>query len=81
MPLSKDKKFGLALRSQNIAIAKAKISEARVTNGNESWSSSDIAVDWMRARTSGYSGRGGDAGPGMMFGGYDNIGFADGGAY
>lgn len=82
LPLSKDKKFGLTLRAQNIAIAKGKIMEARVSNGNESWSSSDIKVDWIQTRYSGYAWGWGDGqGPGNLWGGWDNCSFGDGTAY
>lgn len=74
IPLSKDKKFGLQMRKDNIEIAKAKIKEARVVDGNESVASSDISVDWMRTRR----GRGWGAGRGG-FGSVDWSG--SGGAY
>lgn len=53
LPLAKDKKLGMAMRMQNIAIAKEKIEAARVTDGNEGWHTSDLNVDWMRFRNSG----------------------------
>lgn len=73
----KDKKFGLEVRKEQIAIAGAKIMQARMTDGNEGWFSSDIQVDWMRFRNSGgggYGGQGGfgdSGGPGIFFGGLD----------
>lgn len=72
LPLSKDKKFGLQMRKDNIEIAKAKIREARVVDGNESVASSDISVDWMRTRRTGGwgSGRGGYGGGNFGGGGY-----------
>jgi hypothetical protein len=76
LPLHEDKKFGMLMRRENIAIAQGAINEARRTNGNESWSSSDLAVDWMRFRVSGGSGGPwGGTGPGALFGGIDNIAF------
>ena len=83
LSLAKDKKFGLVMRDRNIAIAKDKIREARATSGNETWTSSDLSVDWMRVRMSGGFGRGygwgGAWGPGggYLFGGYDGIFFSD----
>jgi len=77
LPLAKDKKLGLALRTQNMAIARQKVTEARVANGNEGWSNSDISVDWMRARNSGYGwrGQGGDGdGPGVLWNSWDSFG-------
>ena len=88
LPLAKDKKFGLQMRKDNIEVAKAKIKEARVVDGNESVASSDIAVDWMRTRRSGWGGRegwgGGDAfggGIGGFGGGYDSMMLADGSTF
>lgn len=84
MPLARDKKFGLQMRDRNIGIAVAKIQSARATDGNETWSSSDIAVDWMRIRYSGgsYGPWGGTGeGPGYCFGGLDQVGLSNGSAY
>ncbi len=87
LPLAKDKKMGMALRKENIELAKMKIKEARVVDGNEGFYSSDIKVDWMQARrTGGWGssrggwGDGGD-GPGGFGGGWDSCSFADGTAY
>ena len=85
LPLARDKKFGVQMRDRNIAVAQAKIAEARRTDGNEGWSSSDIAVDWMRVRQSGgtygpWGGYGGD-GPGYCFGGLSQVGLANGSAF
>jgi hypothetical protein len=85
LPLSKDKKFGMELRRDNIAIVKSKLEHARIADGNETWSSSDIKVDWMNARH-GYSGShffaGGEHGFGEgTWGGYNSVGFGDGSAY
>jgi hypothetical protein len=75
LPLSRDKKFGLTLRAQNIAIVKSKVSEARATNANENWNNQDLSVDWMRTRNIG-GGRGWGSnwegsGPGILYGGLD----------
>lgn len=82
-PLSDDKKFGLQVRAQQIAIVKQKITEARLTDGNESTSSSDVSTDWMRTRNVGgwhgpNSNGGGDGGYG---GGWDNLTTADGSVF
>lgn len=53
LKVNPDKKMGMTLRGQNIAIAKERIKAARVSEGKESWSSSDLSVDWMRFRNSG----------------------------
>lgn len=88
VPLSKDKKFGLQMRKENIEIAKAKIKEARVVDGNESVASSDISVDWMRTRRTGGwgSGRGGfggggDWGGGFGYGTFDAMQLPDGSVF
>jgi hypothetical protein len=86
LPLSKDKKFGLAMRDNQIKVTRGKIEQARITDGNEGFYSSDIAVDWMRARRSGRGGYGGTwgtdgGGPTLGWGGWDSCAFADGTAY
>lgn len=88
LPLSKDKKFGRQIRADNIAIAKAKIQEARLADGNEAFTSSNIPVDWMLARRTGarFGGWGsgdfdGGVGPGFIWGANDACTFADGTAY
>lgn len=86
LPLSKDKKFGLAVRGEQIQIAKMKLEQARLVDGNEGTTSSDITVDWMQGRRSGGSllRRGGHGGGGEGFnggGGWDSLSFADGSAY
>jgi hypothetical protein len=50
LPLAGDKKFGMAMRRDNIAVAKSKIEQARIRDGNEGFYSSDLRVDWMAAR-------------------------------
>ncbi len=86
LPLSQDKKMGLALRAQNIQIFKSKLEQARLVNGNESWSDSTLSVDWMRARFSGGAGGWGNSwsdggGPAVPWGGWDACSMADGTAY
>jgi hypothetical protein len=83
----KDRKFGLEVRGQQIQIAKNKIIEARIADGNDMWASSDIPVDWMQARRNGYNfGWNGLGGPGNAGGagfgpGYGSCSFADGTAF
>lgn len=85
-PLSDDKKFGLQVRAQQIAIVKQKLTEARLTDGNESVSSSDVAVDWMRTRNvgggAGWHGPNSSGGEfGGNGGGYDGLMLADGATF
>jgi hypothetical protein len=88
LPLSKDKKFGLQMRQQNMLIAKQALMQARVRDGDEGWFTNDIPVDWMNIRNSGSgwttwgnSQTAWGGGPGYCFGGYDGYGFSDGSAY
>lgn len=91
LPLAKMSVMGpkaaLQLRKENIDIAKAKIKEARVVDGNEQMASSDISVDWMRTRgTGGWGGRGhgcgfGEGDLGSYGGGYDSLSLADGSVF
>lgn len=73
LPLAKNKELGKIIRDDQIAVAKAKIMEARRVDGNEGTYSSDISVDWMRTRFSGgpgFPGWRGD-GVGAYYGGWD----------
>lgn len=90
--VEKDKRFGLEIRSQQIAIAKEKLMQARIADGNEMTVSSDIPVDWIGARNTGGSGAfswglgniygGGDGIYGCWGGGWNgSLSFADGSAY
>ncbi len=84
--LHNDKKLGLAVQDRLAGRAQMKLSEARRTNGNESWANADLSVDWMRIRMSGgfsaaYLGAGRDAGPGYLFGGFDSVVFGNTGAF
>lgn len=86
--LHRDKKYGEQQQTRKIAEAQGKIQAARVSNGNESWTNADIAVDWMRARASGggfgngfWGGWSWDQGPGYMFGGWDAVTFSDGATF
>ncbi len=91
LPLSQDKKFGLAMRQQNIAVAKMKIEQARIRDGNEGTYSTNHEAAWITTRrTGGAGGWGNDAygdgsggGPQVPWGGWgwDSCGFSDGTAF
>jgi len=89
LPLTKDKALGRSIRDEQIQITKAKIEQARLVDGNEGATSSDIPVDWMRTRRIGGAGGAwggygwGDQGLAGFGGGggWDSCGFADGSAY
>jgi hypothetical protein len=72
VPLAEDKKLGMARQNQQIAIANARLDEARASNGNESWANSDLKVDWIQTRYSGrmlydgWNGGGGIGGVGCL---------------
>lgn len=78
-----DRKFGLIIRKEQSEIVKAKVLQARITDGNSGTPGSDISVDWMRGRRVGgsaswwgggsWSGGGGDWG---NFCGYDGLALA-----
>lgn len=70
--------FGMKVRDENMKIAAGKIMQARVTDGNEGWSNSDIIPDWFRGRNIGggeqgaYSQQFGSiGGPGIYYSGLD----------
>lgn len=73
-------KFGLELRTQQMAVAKDKIIAARLSDGNEGWSNSEMLPDWFRFRDTGRGAWGGYSqsvgslggeGGGIYFGGLD----------
>jgi hypothetical protein len=77
LPLAKDKKFGMEIRKEQIAIAKDKILQARAAAGNESGvNTSDLRTDWIDARRVGGAWgwpNGWDGGAsGQLWGGYDD---------
>jgi hypothetical protein len=84
--LKTDPKMGLQLRKENIALLKAKVTEARLVDGNEGVASNDIRVDWISTRRSGggmtgWQGGSNDWGPGGYGGGWDSMGLADGSVF
>lgn len=90
MPLIDDKKFARAVRDDATKAAKGMITEARAVNANESGAPQTISrmAEWMRARNAGagnWWGNGGSdlglSGPGMLWGGWDALGFADGSVF
>ena len=89
MALVPDKKMAMALRNQQLAIAKEKVNEARVSDGNEGWPSINREASWIAARGIGagipglpwYGQFGGDIGPGVYGYGWDNWGGMSDGAF
>jgi hypothetical protein len=86
LPLTKDRKMGLAIRGQQLAIVKQKLIEARLSSANEGTPSANLRVDWMATRrTGGYDGNFGGAGcgdgPGVWGYGYDSLSVSDGNVF
>ncbi len=72
------------LRNDQIAIAKSKIMQARVHDGNEMWATVDHIPDWIKARRSGgaYPWEGeSDNEIGFLFAPWSPAGFSDGSAF
>lgn len=84
MRLEKDRKTGIEIRREQIAITKEKLTEARRVDGNETWSSTDHVPDWIRFRNSGGPwgyGWGENCLVGSDYMGWSSVGFSDGSAY
>jgi hypothetical protein len=87
LPLAKDKKFGLMMRAQAIAACKEAVSQARVTDGNEGWSTVDHLPDWLSNRNAGgywganFGWANGGGWPGVFGMGWDTLSFGDGSAF
>jgi hypothetical protein len=81
LAISKDKKLGKALRDDQIMIAKAKITQARITDGNEGWFSTDHVPDFIRTRDCGGRGNGAFGNGVNLAGNWDSCVFSDGSAY
>ena len=67
-----------------LLIAKRKIEQARITDGNEGWYSVEHMPDWVRTRNTGAWGSGafgGMGGLGTLGWGWDSCGFSDGSSY
>lgn len=85
MPLIKDKKMAMAVRAQQIAAAKSTLDKARVSDGDEGFTTTDMAVDWMQIRNNG-GWRGGwgwndGGGPGYFWMGWGACSLGDGSSY
>lgn len=89
LALHQDKKLALTVRQQQIAIAREKITQARLSDGNEGYFTTAHTPDWIRVRNAGslylgmpgFSGAPGDGGAGTYWMGYDSVGFSDGSSY
>lgn len=82
--LHDDPKLGMTVRTAQMGVAQQRLQEARVTDGNEGWSSADLSVDWMRTRNigAGWGENGGGGGGGAGWNcGWDSVSFANGSTY
>lgn len=77
MPLINDKKFAIAVRRDNVGIARAALDTARVRDGDEGWTVNDHLPDWLAARVGG----GGWAydGPGVLGYGWTSVAWLEAG--
>lgn len=84
MQVLADKRLALAVRGEQIKVAQRVLDAARVSDGNEGWTSNDLMPDWLRIRSGG-GGRSSTIGPwvadGMMWCGWDSYGFSNGSAF
>lgn len=80
LALTTDKKLGLQLRDEQIKIAKLKLDQARLADGNEGITVMDIPTDWIQARSACYGYGSLDRYSGYGYG-YDSCTFADGSIY
>lgn len=53
LPLIADKRAAVAIRNDQLRVARDALVEARVRDGNEGWTQVEHTPDWIRARTSG----------------------------
>jgi len=89
--MEKDRQQAIKIRDEQIAIAKQKIGEARIADGNEGTTSTDHMASWTQARFAGTSSWAWGAGPfaaggtgtwGTWGAGWTgSVGFSDGSAY
>lgn len=78
LPLAIDKKFGMAMRRDNLGIVAQKLREARAADGNEvGFANTDHTPDWMSARHA-QGARGVSDGPGVLGYGWESCGFEGG---
>ena len=79
MSLVPDRKLAIAIRDDQIKVAKSALDQARVSDGNEGWTDTTQPVDWLRIRN-GNNWGGGNLldGPGQLWGGWDAISWGGG---
>jgi hypothetical protein len=83
MALTTDRKLGVSIRQEQIAVAKMALEQARIRDGDEGWPNIDREASWIRARIVGpWSGSGfGFNGQGVLGYSWETCGFSDGSAY
>jgi hypothetical protein len=84
IPCNPDRKEGRALRGEQVALAKAAIGQARVSDGNEGTNYVGRQAEWIRGRNIGvgFGGFGGfeEGGVGVLGYGWGSVVFGDGSA-
>lgn len=82
LPLLTQRRDALAIRDEQIKVARAAIEQARLTDGNEGWFTNDHTPDWLRARQSGPRWSSQQGGPiGGLWNGWSAMSFCDGSSY
>jgi hypothetical protein len=85
MTLVPDPRARVAIRDEQIKVAKDALTQARISDGDEGWFTTDHIPDWLRVRSAGGAwGSGswaGDGGLGVLFNGWSACSFGDGSAY
>jgi hypothetical protein len=84
LPLVPDRKAALAVREEQIKIAKMALDQARMSDGQEGVHSTDVVPDWLRIRASGggrWGGERGDEGLGVLGYGHEACSLGNGSAY
>ena len=70
--------FGMKMKEAQMAVTKSKVTEARLVDGNETFSSAELRTDWIDTRRNsglwaGPAWNGMPGGDGMLYGGNDTL--------
>lgn len=79
LSLVPDRKEAVTVRANQIAIAKAALEQARISDGDEGWPTVDHTPDWLRTRASG--GWNSPNSLGVLGYGWDSMSWGDGAVY
>lgn len=85
MQLVPDRRAAVRVRDDMVNICRSALTQARISDGDEGWFSSDLRPDWLRIRSSGSWAGGGNGwgwdGVGCLGYGWDALSFPNGSAY